>query len=146
MNSKIALEQQETENIIDELLADGSDPDAFYLIEHHLSSPDFDKLEKVAVEAFKLGYEATDPEEFLDENDNTLICCDIVSEVPLDAKLINAQIAQLIELAEKFGVNYDGWGTYFEGEDDASDDEYDYSDDDEDIDGEDYDSDDEQIH
>ncbi|RKS87598.1 hypothetical protein DES39_0838 [Orbus hercynius] len=118
MQAKIESAQQDTYSIIEELLNDGSDPDALYLIEHHISATDFDTLEKVAVEAFKLGYEVTDPEDMDDEDNQEVVCCDVIAEVPLDAELINAQIAQLIELTTKFEVNYDGWGTYFEdGED-----------------------------
>ncbi|MDF7669609.1 ribonuclease E inhibitor RraB [Orbaceae bacterium ESL0721] len=120
MKEQIFLAMQETEAIIEDLLADGSDPDALYLIEHHISSDNFDTLEKVAVEAFKLGYEATDPEEDVDENGNPIISFDILSEIPLDGDLINSQIAQIIELTTKFSVSYDGWGTYFEdGEDEG---------------------------
>ncbi|STS87922.1 ribonuclease E inhibitor RraB [Klebsiella variicola] len=54
-------QREETRLIIEELLEDGSDPDALYTIEHHLSADDFETLEKVAVEAFKLGYEVTEP-------------------------------------------------------------------------------------
>ena len=114
MKDQILLAQQDTQTIIEELLEDGSDPHALYLIEHHISSEHFDKLEKVAVEAYKLGYEATDPDEDVDDFGNVVIGFDIVCEVPLDAELINAQIAQIITLTEHFGVNYDGWGTYFE--------------------------------
>ncbi|WP_392565323.1 ribonuclease E inhibitor RraB [Utexia brackfieldae] len=121
MNNKITLAQAETIEVIEELLADGSDPDALYLIEHHLSSTDFDALEKLAIDAFKLGYEATDPEEFLDDDENMILTCDIVSEIPLDADLINQQIAQIIELAEKYQATYDGWGTYFEGDEEEED-------------------------
>ena len=95
-------QREETRLIIEELLEDGSDPDALYTIEHHLSADDFETLEKVAVEAFKLGYEA------------------------LNAELIDAQVEQLMTLAEKFDVEYDGWGTYYEdpnGEEDGDDDE-----------------------
>jgi regulator of RNase E activity RraB len=59
----LAEQREETRLIIEELLEDGSDPDALYTIEHHLSADDFETLEKAAVEAFKLGYEVTEPEE-----------------------------------------------------------------------------------
>lgn len=122
MKTQIELAQQDTYSIIEELLNDGSDPDALYLIEHHISATDFDTLEKVAVEAFKLGYEVTDPEDMDDDNNQELVCCDVIAEIPLDAELINTQIAQIIELTTKFNINYDGWGTYFEdGEDDEDD-------------------------
>ncbi|MCX8573400.1 MULTISPECIES: ribonuclease E inhibitor RraB [unclassified Gilliamella] len=123
MKDQILLAQQDTQSIIDELLEDGSDPHALYLIEHHISSENFDKLEKVAVEAYKLGYEATDPDEDVDDSGNVIIGFDIIAESPLSADLINAQIAQIMTLAHQFNVNYDGWGTYFEdGSDDILDD------------------------
>lgn len=117
-------QREETRLIIDELLEDGSDPEALYTIEHHLSADNFDNLEKVAVEAFKLGYEVTDAEELEAEGDKTLMYCDAVSEVALQAELIDAQVEQLFTLAQRLGVNYDGWGTYFEdtdGEDEEGD-------------------------
>ena len=119
MKDQIKLAQQDTNVIIEELLEDGSDPHALYIIEHYISSQNFDQLEKVAVEAYKLGYEATDPDEDVDDNGNVVIGFDIVVESPLNAELINAQIAEIITLTNQFGVNYDGWGTYFE---DGSDD------------------------
>ncbi|ALB61470.1 RNase E inhibitor protein [Cronobacter condimenti 1330] len=128
-NPELLEEQrEETRLIIEELLDDGSDPDALYTIEHHFSADDFDTLEKLAVEVFKLGYEVTDPEELeLEEGGETVICCDALSECALNAELIDAQVEQLMNLAEKFNVEYDGWGTYFEdpdgeGEEDDDDD------------------------
>lgn len=118
-------QREETRLIIEELLEDGSDPDALYTIEHHLSADDFETLERVAVEAFRLGYEVTEPEELAIEEDQIVICCDIVSESALRADLLDAQVEQLLDLAEKYDVMYDGWGTYYEdpdGEDDHEDD------------------------
>ena len=129
------LEEQrdETRLIIEELLEDGSDPEALYTIEHHFSAEDFDTLEKVAVEAFKLGYEVTDAEELEVEDGSVLMCCDAVSEVALKAEIIDAQVEQLYALAERHGINYDGWGTYFEDGEDSEEDEGDeFDEDDED--------------
>lgn len=100
-------QREETRLIIEELLEDGSDPDALYTIEHHLSADDLETLEKAAVEAFKLGYEVTDPEELEVEDGDIVICCDILSECALNADLIDAQVEQLMTLAEKFDVEYD---------------------------------------
>ena len=55
--------QEFTEDTIAALMEDGSDPDAEYTIEHHFYHEDFARLEKLAVEVFKLGYEVTDAEE-----------------------------------------------------------------------------------
>jgi len=119
MANRELLEEQreETRLIIEELLDDGSDPDALYTIEHHLSSEKFEVLEKAVVEAFKLGYEVTDAEELEVEDGSVVMCCDVISEIALKAELIDAQVEQLMNLAEANGVNYDGWGTYFEGDD-----------------------------
>ncbi|MEY8713545.1 RNase E inhibitor protein [Mangrovibacter phragmitis] len=128
-------QREETRLVIEELLEDGSDPDALYTIEHHLSADDFESLEKVAVEAFKLGYEVTDPEELELDGGEIVICCDAISECALNAELIDTQVEQLMDLAEKFEVEYDGWGTYYEdpnGEDGGDDDDDDYVDEDDD--------------
>ncbi|SFN25195.1 hypothetical protein SAMN05216516_104144 [Izhakiella capsodis] len=120
-------QREETRLIIDELLEDGSDPDALYAIEHHLSCANFDALEKAAIEAFKLGYEVSDPDELELEDGSKVMCCDIVSELALNADLIDEQVEQLVTLAGKFNVDYDGWGTYFEdpdAEDDGQDGDY----------------------
>lgn len=125
-SEELEEQREETRLIIEELLEDGSDPDALYTIEHHLSADDFETLEKAAVEAFKMGYEVTDPEELEVEEGDVVICCDVLSESALKSELIDAQVEQLMNLAEKFNVEYDGWGTYFEdpnGEDDQDDDE-----------------------
>ncbi len=137
MANRELLEEQrnETRLIIEELLEDGSDPDALYTIEHHFSSEKFEVLERAAVEAFKLGYEVTDAEELEIEDGSVVMCCDVISEIALNAELIDAQVEQLVALAEKMDVNYDGWGTYYEdpnGEDgdDEEDDEEDEDDED----------------
>ncbi|AXF78324.1 ribonuclease E inhibitor RraB [Erwinia tracheiphila] len=119
MANEALLEEQreETRLIIEELLDDGSDPDALYTIEHHFSCSNFDALEKAAVEAFKLGYEVTDAEELELEDGSKVMCCDVLSECALEADLIDEQVEQLVNLVAKFHVDYDGWGTYFEDPD-----------------------------
>ena len=126
MANRELLEEQreETRLIIEELLEDGSDPDALYTIEHHLSAEKFEVLEQAAVEAFKLGYEVTDAEELEVEDGSMVMCCDVISEVGLNAELIDAQVEQLVAL-----------GTYFEdpnGEDGEDDEDGDYIDEDDD--------------
>lgn len=106
--------RQETDDIIRSLLEDGSDPEALYIIEHHVAHHDFDKLEKLVVDAYKLGYEIAEAEEVEEEDGSTVFVCDIVSEIKLDADLISAQQKELLPLIEKAGAIYEGWGTYFE--------------------------------
>lgn len=113
----------ETRNIITDLLNDGSDPNALYIIEHHVAHQDFDKLEKIAVDAFKAGYEVSEAEEFEEENGSVVFCFDIISEVELKPEIIDAQQKEIIPLVTKHKGIYEGWGTYFE-DPDAQDDEY----------------------
>ncbi|MDE1515791.1 MULTISPECIES: ribonuclease E inhibitor RraB [Vibrio] len=113
----IEIQKEETRDIIQALLEDGSDPDALYEIEHHLFAEEFDKLEQAAVEAFKMGFEVVEAEETEDEDGNKLLCFDAMMQTALDANLIDEQVAKLVNLAEKFDIIYDGWGTYYEGED-----------------------------
>ena len=81
--------QEETREIITDLLNDGSDPDALYIIEHHIAHYDFDTLEKIAVDAFKAGYEVSEAEEFEDENGKVIFCFDIISEYGDDGEFFD---------------------------------------------------------
>lgn len=113
----IEFQKEETRDIIQALIEDGSDPEALYEIEHHLFAEDFDRLEKAVVEAFKMGFEVLEAEETEDEDGAKLLCCDATMESALNAGQIDAQVEKLVHLAEKYDIIYDGWGTYYEGED-----------------------------
>ena len=113
----IEIQKEETRDIIQALPEDGSDPDSLYEIEHHLFAEDFDTLEKAVVEAFKMGFEVLEAEETEDEDGNKLLCCDATMQSALNAEAIDLQVEKLISLAEKYDIIYDGWGTYYEGED-----------------------------
>ncbi|MEL7290736.1 MAG: ribonuclease E inhibitor RraB [Pseudomonadota bacterium] len=113
----IEIQKEDTRDIIQALLEDGSDPDALYEIEHHLFAEDFNTLEKAVVEAFKMGFEVLEAEETEDEDGNKLLCCDATMESALNPEAIDAQVEKLVHLAEKYDIIYDGWGTYYEGED-----------------------------
>lgn len=118
MSIERQLKEQMDENrdIVEALLQDGSDPDAEYTIEHHFSSINFDKLEKAAVDAFKLGFEVNDAEEVEMEDGSLLFCFDAVANHVLDVDLLDNACEKLLGVAEKHKVDYDGWGTYFMGD------------------------------
>ncbi|MDZ7902412.1 MAG: ribonuclease E inhibitor RraB [Rheinheimera sp.] len=73
-------------------------------------------MEKVAVEVFKLGFEVTDAEEVEFEDGGSAWVFDAIREQSLDAESITKDAIKLEALAQQFGVEYDGWGTYFEGD------------------------------
>lgn len=113
----IEYQKEETRDIIAALIEDGSDPEALYDIEHHLFAEDFETLEKAVVEAFKMGFDVLEAEETEDEDGNKLLCCDATMQTALNPELIDEQVATLVNLAEKYDIIYDGWGTFYEGED-----------------------------
>lgn len=121
---------------IEALTEDGSDINLPHTIEHHMASNDFDALEKAAVDAFKAGFEVSDAEELVLDDGGTVFCFDAVVEKKLDLAAFNADSDKLIKIANKHQVYYDGWGTYFIGEDaieyDEVDDGADYYDEDDD--------------
>jgi len=102
----------ETQDIVEAILEDGSNPDAVYMIEHHISCTDFDLLEKAAVACFKKGYEVTDPEELELEDGSIILAFDVVVEMNLDEQAIFEDVEKLFLLTQSFGIDYDGWGTY----------------------------------
>jgi len=102
----------ETQDIVEAILEDGSNPDAVYMIEHHISCTDFDLLEKAAVACFKKGYEVTDPEELELEDGSIILAFDVVVEMNLDEQTIFEDVEKLFLLTQSFGIDYDGWGTY----------------------------------
>jgi len=103
---------EETADIVEAILEDGSNPDAVYMIEHHLSCDNFDVLEKAAIACFKKGYEVTDPEELELEDGSIILSFDVVVEMNLDEEAIFEDVERLVALAESFDIDYDGWGTY----------------------------------
>lgn len=132
--ANLAALQAETREIISELLNDGSDPNALYIIEHHIAHSDFDQLEKIALDAFKAGYEVSEAEEIEEENGKVIFCFDIISEVALKPEIIDGQQKELLPLVAKYNGIYEGWGTYFEdpnGNDDEYGDDGEFFDDDE---------------
>lgn len=106
--------REETKEIIAELLDDGSNPESEYTIEHHFACTNFDRLEKLAVDLFKADFEVTDAEEVELEEGGALFCFDAAKDGSLEAERITREIESILPLCEKYGVDYDGWGTYFE--------------------------------
>ena len=123
------LESLKTFNreIRQELLADGSDPEGIYIIEHHFSAEDFNELELAAVAAFKAGYEVTDAEQIEDDEGRAIFSFDLITEQPLELDILDAECKKMLAHADEWGVDYDGWGTYFVDPDETVDVEEDES-------------------
>lgn len=114
INEELKHWYEHTDALVGELLEDGTNDEVYHTIEHHFASEDFDLLEKAAIAAFKLGFEIEEPEEAELENGDKVFAFDIVTEQMLSAELLRDETKKMFELAQKFKVDYDGWGTYFE--------------------------------
>ena len=115
------------EDTIQALTDDGTDISQAHIVEHHLASKNFEVLEKAAVDAFKAGFEVTDAEELILDDGGTVFCFDAVVEKKLDVAVFNKDVDELLKIADKHKVHYDGWGTFYVG-DDAIDEEDDFDD------------------
>ena len=119
----IQQEQQEwyafNQETIDALREDGSQMDATYTVEHHIASADFDRLEKAAVDVFKAGFEVTDAEELVLDDGGTIFCFDAIVERSLTRDELDKDTDTLVTISDKHQVHYDGWGTYYIGDDAA---------------------------
>ncbi|MCC5856006.1 MAG: ribonuclease E inhibitor RraB [Idiomarina sp.] len=103
---------QQSQDTISAMLEDGLDAEQEFEIEHHLVSGNFDLLEKAAVDLVKAGFHVDDAEEFETDVGETLFYFAAISLVKLDDDVLAAQTRAVCEIANKVGVEYDGWGTY----------------------------------
>lgn len=117
MNNEAQQWYEFNQETIEALTQDGTDTSLDHTIEHHLASKDFDTLEKAAVDAFKAGFEVSDAEELILDDGGTVFCFDAVVEKKLDIDVFNKDVDTLLALADKHKVHYDGWGTYYMGDD-----------------------------
>jgi hypothetical protein len=116
-NEELQTWYEFNEETIQALKEDGSDISQPHIIEHHFASKDFDILEKAAVDVFKAGFEVTDAEELVLDDGGMVFCFDAVIEKKLDLTAFNKDTQTLLALADKHHVHYDGWGTYYVGDD-----------------------------
>ena len=95
------------------LLSDGSNPENLHTIEYHFASKQFQRLEKAAVDLFKTEFEVTDAEELQLDDGSIIYSFDATKDRLLDITKIDQDTEVLLSIAEKYGIVYDGWGTYF---------------------------------
>lgn len=114
LNDDLVEWQEHTESLIAALIEDGTNEEVHHTIEHHFSSPDFELLEKAAIAAFKMGLDIEEPEEAQLEDGTKVFAFDIITEQALEETIIFDETKTMYALAQQNGIDYDGWGTYFE--------------------------------
>ena len=78
----IEEQKEETREIIAEMLQDGLDSDAAYMIEHHFAADNLAECEALTLDARSMGYEVNPAEEYeLDPEagEGTIFCFDVYS-------------------------------------------------------------------
>lgn len=111
--------QEETENIIAEMIADGIDMSEEYPVEHHFASYDFKMLERMAVELYELKYDVTDADVLHDERNKEIYCFDAICDMVISKDAILAAQQKFLPFLSKYHVMYDGWGVSFEDDDET---------------------------
>ncbi len=111
VEKEISKLMKEASEVLSEMRTDGFDlNEDDYLIEHHFACRDFAKLEKLAVDLDGLGYDVGEADELQDMRNRVIFCFDALKETALSESIIKAQLEEIIPLASKYGVEYDGWG------------------------------------
>lgn len=103
-----------TNDIVEQLIEDGSNEEAMYGIEHHFVAFDEEQADQAQQQAFLNGWQVGELEQAETEDGEQVLCFDVLTECPLDEVIINEEVDQMVAFAEQFKLEYDGWGTHFE--------------------------------
>jgi regulator of RNase E activity RraB len=95
---------------ISALIDAGSNPKMKHPLEHHFYCPDAESLKSLMEEGESLGYRVENVGDSEYEGKHYWYG-DLVKETVLDLALINTENSKMLELANKFNSDYDGWGT-----------------------------------
>ena len=119
INSENNIEQDWqafTNEIVELLLEDGSNPEAMYVIEHHFVGLNSTEVDEAQQQAFLNGWDVSELEQGEDEEQEGLLlfCFDVETESPLDEIIIYEEVQKMVQFAEDNKLEYDGWGTHFE--------------------------------
>ncbi|GAA0292271.1 ribonuclease E inhibitor RraB [Psychrosphaera haliotis] len=106
--------QEFSNDIIEQLIEDGSNTEAMYGIEHHFVAENNEIADKAQQEAFLKGWDVSELEQVETEDGLLVFCFDIDTECPLDEVIINEEVEEMVAYAEANNLEYDGWGTHFE--------------------------------
>mgnify|MGYP000241436650 FL=1 len=103
-----------TNDIVEQLLEDGSNPEAMYIIEHHFVALDAEVADEAMQQGFLNGWDVSELEQAETEDGEMVFCFDVETECPLDEVIIGEEVQSMVAFAEKNKLEYDGWGTHFE--------------------------------
>lgn len=103
-----------TNDIVEQLLEDGSNEEAMYVIEHHFVAQDPTVADEAMQQGFLNGWDVSELEVAETEEGEQVYCFDVETECPLDEVIIFEEVQSMVEFAAAQSLEYDGWGTHFE--------------------------------
>lgn len=106
--------QDFTNDIVEQLLEDGSNTEAMYGVEHHFVAFTPEEADEALQQAFLKGWDVSELEQGETEDGELVYCFDVETECPLDEVIIGEEVQSMVEFAEQNKLEYDGWGTHFE--------------------------------
>lgn len=106
--------QEFTNDIVEQLLEDGSNEEAMYVIEHHFVATDPQVADEAMQQGFLNGWDVSELELAETEEGEQVYCFDVETECPLDEVIIFEEVETMVAFAEQHKLDYDGWGTHFE--------------------------------
>ena len=110
-----AIDWQEfTNDIVEQLLEDGSNEEAMYVIEHHFVATNAEEADAAMQKGFLNGWDISELEQMEEEDGQIVFCFDVETECPLDEEIIHEEVESMVEFAKNHKLEYEGWGTHFE--------------------------------
>lgn len=106
-----ALRERRDHAVIAQLRAAGSDLSQPHRLEHHFVAASKKAVAAAARDAQARGFETTEITQMNDDDIGTSFSFDVISTMHLQDARVSAQTAQMAEIAHKYGISYDGWGT-----------------------------------
>lgn len=92
------------------LIDAGSNPQKAHPLEHHFYCDSESCLNSLIAKGQSKGYQVAHTGNNVHEG-RRYWYGDLIKETVLNLKLINRENVVMLELADEFGANYDGWGT-----------------------------------
>lgn len=106
--------QEFTNDIVEQLLEDGSNEEAMYVIEHHFVANNAEEADLAMQQGFLNGWDISELEEMEEEDGQIVFCFDVETQCPLDEEIIQEEVVEMIAFAGNNKLEYEGWGTHFE--------------------------------
>lgn len=96
--------------VIKSLIENGTNLEKLHALEHHFNAKSNDALIGLMEKGKSLGYRAENIGDSIYEGKHYWYG-DLVKDTRVDLDIINAENVIMLELAEEFMAEYDGWGT-----------------------------------